>query len=244
MNRRVSREKGLDSFSIDIDILSHLLDKLLELFNEKENLKTSIEFELKEEYLNFDNVEEIRQYAEQNKSFPKIINKYSLEVYGHSPFEDGGLSFVYIRPNFIGNRVYVRATSNSDAWCAGAIDSVTSFLRPHRVWYYFLYRIKIWWVVSIGFLSLLMFGFLDSLKLLESGTGKIIGTITAYLLLLSLITSIVLFVLKNIIPPSEIKISKQEGFIRLRYREILIFIAVVGFLFEFVRFVASITKSF
>ena len=244
MNRRVSREKGLDSFSIDIDILSHLLDKLLGLFNEKESSKTSIEFELKEEYLNFDSVEEIRQYAEQNKSFPKIINKYSLQVHGHSPFEDGGLSFVYIRSDFVENRMCVQATSDSDAWCAGAIDTVTSFLRPHRAWYYFLYRIKVLWVLGICFLSLLIFKFLDFLKLLESGRGIVIGTIIAWLILLSLIISIILPVLKTIIPHSEIRISKQEGFLRLRYREILIpvgVIVVAGLLLDLVRFIA---KSF
>ena len=235
MNRRVSRKKNLDSFSIDIDILSNLFDKLQELLNEKENSKVSIAFELKEETLYFDSVEEIRQYAEQSKSFPKRINKYKIS--GFALFGENERS-VYIWPDFE-RMMCIDATSDSEAWCAGAIESVTSFLRPHRAWYYFLYRIKIWWFMGLSFLALLVLGFLDSLKLLESGIGKIIGIITAYLFLLSLIISILLFVSRKIIPHSEIRVSKQEGFFRLRHREILIFIGAVGLVLELVRFLAS-----
>ena len=242
MNRRVSRKGSLDSFSIDIDILSSLLDKVLGLLDEKERSEISIEFKLKEEYIDFDSVEEIRQYAKQNKSFPKIIDKYTLRVHGYSPFGNGSWSSVYISSDFE-KRMCIEAISDSEAWCAGAVDAVTSFLRPHRVWYYFLFRINIWWVGGIGFFGIPILLFLVSLKLLESETGKTIGIIAACLLLFLLITSIILFVLRTVIPHSEIKISKREGFLRLRYREILIFIAVVGSLFEFVRFVASITKS-
>lgn len=244
MNRRVSRKKDLDSFSIYIDILSNLLDKLLELFNKKKDLEVSITFELKEEILNFDSVEEIRQYAEQNRSFPKRIHKYGLSVHGYSPFGDGGWSYVDIHSDIVEDIMCIRATSDSEAWCAGVIDTVTSFLRQHRVWYYFLYRIKVLWVLGICLLSLLIFKFLDFLKLLESGIGTVIGTIIAWLILLSLIISIILPVLKARIPHSEIRISEQEGFLRRRYREILIpigIIVVANFLLDLFRFIA---KSF
>ena len=238
MNRSVSREKGLDSFSIDIDILSNLFDKLLELFDKKESSSASIKFKLRKEELDFDSVEEIRQYAEQNKSFPKRINKYRLRVHGHSPFGNGGLSSIYIYSD-LERGMCIEATSDNEAWCTGAIEAITSFLRPYRVWYYFLFRINVLWVGGICFLSFLIFNFLDFLKLLESVIGTMIGTIIAYLFLLLLIIFLILPVLKIVIPHSEIIISKQEGFLRRRHIEILIFIGVGGLVFEIARFLAS-----
>lgn len=104
------------------------------------------------------------------------------------PFGNGTWSYVDIYSDILENIMCIKATSDSEAWSAGAIDTVTSFLRPHRALYYFLYRIKVFWVGSICFLSLLMLKFLDFLKLLESDIGTMIGTIIAYLFLLLLIT--------------------------------------------------------
>ena len=70
MDRSVRRKKELDSFSIDIDTLDNLLEKLLELFDDKKNRSVSIEFKLKQEELNFDSVEEIKQYAKQKQVIP------------------------------------------------------------------------------------------------------------------------------------------------------------------------------
>ncbi len=63
MKREVSREKALPAFSIEIGDLELLWGRLLALFDKPEDVYGSIDITLPSESLEFNNIDELKEYS-------------------------------------------------------------------------------------------------------------------------------------------------------------------------------------
>ena len=126
MKREVERKKKLPAFSLGMGELEVLYGRLLELFDTPGKVYISISIKLPSENLQFKNIEELKQYAQLRGR----ITKFSLYL-------SQGDRTVSIRSSFsIGNPPEVSATAETERWCAGAIETVYSFVKSNRLWYH------------------------------------------------------------------------------------------------------------
>ncbi|MFZ1546775.1 MAG: hypothetical protein WAT12_06700 [Candidatus Nitrotoga sp.] len=127
MKREVERKQQLPAYSLTIAELEVLIERLRALFTEPENVRYSIDIELKSEKLTFDSIGELKAYA----PLKGRVTEFYVRLY-HSPRS--------IRISTIGmpfdRRSSVSADGESEAWCAGAIETVQSFVQSHKLWYH------------------------------------------------------------------------------------------------------------
>jgi hypothetical protein len=139
MKREVKRNRTLPAFRLDMGELELLWGKVLQLFDDPAHVRVSLTVELRDEKLDFNSLEELRTY----QSLPATLKDFSLRF-------SQGEYYVSIGGNgMIGSLPEVRTSGLSEAWCAGAVETVSAFMSQHRIWYH-------WFLVApVGWLFLL-----------------------------------------------------------------------------------------
>ena len=148
MKREYNKTKKLPSFIIDLNKLEILYKRLNSLFDteDSEKLNSSISIEIDTETLFFDDIEDINRNSHE---LPNKIENFSISV-----SKKWGKSvdiYSYGSPFFPFNYT-VCATSDSEAWCAGAVETAYSFFNSNSRWYKFISSF-IGWMILIIILS-------------------------------------------------------------------------------------------
>jgi len=142
MKREVTRESTLPPFSLDVASLELLYEKLVGLFDSEERLHTTITLNLPDETLTFDSVEELK-----SMHIPRNARRFSVSL---SQWEIGR-SIRISSGMFFNFRPSVSATSSSEAWCAGAIETVLASAKLNRRWYHWLHSLPLGVIVLLAF---------------------------------------------------------------------------------------------
>src|SRR5439155_5202286 len=121
----------LPPYRCDLPALEFFIARLLaDLPSERKSAK--ITAKLRGQTLESETVEELRQVPD----LPSVLNRITVDLHGFQ--DEGGSYFIEFGPSFAGSGATVIATGPSAAWCAGAVEEVTSFAREHKNWYWFL----------------------------------------------------------------------------------------------------------
>lgn len=220
MKREVTRERTIAAFSIGLAELEALWARLSVLFEGEEVRYTSIDIALPNEKLDFNSVQELREFSTLRGA-----------VYDFSITLSSRTRRINIRPlGFFRKRIIVKATGESEAWCAGAIEIVYTFLRSHRVWYYWFLSVPIGWVLF----ALVNFPAIASLLRLR---GTEVNAIVYSAWLISLIALAIPYFFGNrLLPAASLRITSEESFVRRYSGELNLVIALLALVLALVSF--------
>lgn len=192
-----------------------LIVRLLALFEEQDDAHVSIDIELKNEKLSFVDVNELVAYPDLRGK----IADFSVWVYnyrsGHRiSISSGGRRFR--------THSTVSAKADTEAWCAGAIETVHSFLQTHKLWYH-------WFLVTpIGWLILIL-GYGPTFVLLVAPKETVIEKPIIFAWLAIVLTLFILWIgRRKLLPSSILRLTDEEGFIRRYASELSLSIALVS----------------
>ena len=212
MNRYVERRRNLPAFSIDLAELEVLWNRMIAVFGPSEPDGAQIKISLGSEVLEFRAPDELRGYAELKGR----VTKFSLHFYQ-------GRRILNVFPGSLVNPVpSVYAQGETEAWSAGAVEVVYSFLRSHRLWYH--------WFVSSAMTLLIFVTILGSsaaLVLLPKSPAFPQWVVLAWfstlfaLNLLHLARAIIL-------PSSVLRITNEESFVRRHIGELSLVLVLVS----------------
>lgn len=215
MRREVTRRKMLPAFAIDIGELEALAGRLLELFDDTEKVLTSLSIKLISEELDFDSVTELRDYSSKLKgSFLEFSFWFSQ-----------GSKKVYIRTNrspMSPPAAEVIACGETESWCAGAVETVYTFLQAHKLWYSWFSTGPMGWIFAIAlYSSTTLLLFLP--KEQKIGIPIIVGW------LLIILTLGVLYIFRSkLFPGAKLYLSLEEKFFRRHLSEISLILAIIS----------------
>lgn len=205
MKREVKREKKLPAFSITVADFEVLWGRLLALFENTDKVYSSIEINLPTEKLEFNDIEELKTYASGNgkiRNFSFYLSSNGRRV---SVRSYGFLSK---------SNMEVMAYGDSESWCAGAIETVYSFLHSYKLWYN--------WFVSApyGWIFLLLLN-TPSIMFFFAPKDAIPATATVIGWLIALFAIGFLYLFKGkLFPASILVITENETFIKRHSAEI------------------------
>lgn len=212
VRREVSRKRVLPTFRIDVAELQLLWDRLLDLFAEKDKVLASITVELGNEKFDFERPSDLLTCSD----LPATVKNFSLYLsHAGRRVTIGASSFVAARPE-------VRATGDTEAWCAGAVETAAAFLDRHRVWYH-------WFLVApVGWLLLLctygvMFGSIFAPKDLKLPPTVAVGWATLTVVLL-----VLFFSRAKLLPVCSLEVRNEPSYLRRYAGELTLIVAVVS----------------
>lgn len=212
MKREVSRDKYLPAFSLDLDDLELLLSRLLSLFSEDGSMYSSIKLQLKRETLEFKNVQEIREY---NGLRGRITN---FRLY----LSQGDKRISVQSGLILDSRPSVQTSSSNEAWCAGAVETVSSFIQSRRQWYY-------WFVSWPIALILVVFGNIPLLaRLLLPKVMHLQGMAYFSWILLMVVLLLLYFKKSSLLPSASIIITQEDSFLRRHIGELSLLVAIAS----------------
>ena len=211
MKREVERDKNLPSFEMDVVEFGVLIDRLIALFDEPENVHSSIDFKLKNESLEFESVEEIQNYKELKG---KVTN---IRVW----LSQGGKRISISTNMFMSSLVTVSTKADTEAWCAGAIETVHSFVLTHRTWYH--------WFIKWPFGTLLLLMVWAPTIVDKVGSEDILknDTLSSAWMFLTILLGVLFLSRGRLLPVVTLRITNEEGFIRRRAPELSLAIALL-----------------
>ena len=212
MKREVEREKELPAFVLNVGELQLLWARMLDLFEDKEGVYSTLDISLPREQLEFKNAEEFAAYDQ----LPSRVTTFSLRL-SHE-----GKRVVLRSGRLLASRAHVSASSPTEAWCAGAIDTVNSFVQTRKVWYSWFTSAPIGWLLFIlGNAPVVSSMLLPK----ETQISKLVafGWIGVFLALLSLY-----FGREKLLPAASIRIDEKQGFIRAHVAELSLAIAALS----------------
>ena len=123
MERTVQRKITLPAFSLTKSELESFISTIQEIFT-KETIKASIDVELKNESLKFNNFTDFINFDHQHDKYLK----FSIRAYDWDSNES-----IYISTGtFNHHKSYVRAEANNEAWCAGALETIMCFINRRK----------------------------------------------------------------------------------------------------------------
>jgi hypothetical protein len=212
MKREIERERKVSAFCIDVVDLENLLLKMRNLFDDQVDIYRSIKVSLPSEKIIFKDIDELKQYP----NLKGKITKFTISM-------SQGDKWLTIRPG--GSFSYlasVTATGESEAWCAGAVDTVCSFLESHRLWYHWIMAAPLGWIYfTLSFLTIGFFLWIPEGVHLDK--FAVIGWLAALLTLAFLFLS-----RKMLFPSSVLIITETENIIRRHSAEISLIIALTS----------------
>lgn len=120
-------------------------------------------------------------------------------------------------------RAQVIASSETEAWCAGAIDTAYSFVRSHKLWYN-------WFVSAPGWLLFILVNVPGLLSLYKPLSPPVAwGWSFAFIALLLLY-----FGREKVLPAAVIQVSPSYGFFRNHIPELSLVAAVIAIIIKVV----------
>ena len=125
MKREVNRERRLPAFRIDVADLGVLWQRCVALFARPEDVRAHCIVTLPGETLKFQSLEEITAF----KELPTQCTRFELW------FHQDSRHVAVLPASLFGSHPSVSAGGESESWCAGAVESVHSFLSNHKATY-------------------------------------------------------------------------------------------------------------
>lgn len=212
MKREVRREKKLPAFSLGIGELEAIWGRLAALFEKPEDVYAKLEIMLPAETLEFESIEELREYA----SLQGSVTKFSLWL------SQGGWHIFIKSSSLFASRPEVSASGETEAWCAGAIETTYSFLLSNKLWYSWFVTAPLDWVlllcVNAPTVSLLLLP-------KEQSLGR---PAFAALLGITLTLAVLFFFKGKLLPSSVLIITQKESFVRRHAAELSLVVAIVS----------------
>ena len=213
MERRIVRNKTLPSFSIDIAELELLISKITSEFNADDELHTSITIKLSNVELRFSSVAELRVSTE----LPDKINDLKLYMASRG-------KTVLLLPSLAGTMFasfagpyVVSAESDSEAWCAGMVDVISTTAHKNKALYSMINKIPFLPILFVAIFMLFMIPD-DSFQKIDKNTLAI--PLSLFLLLYQIKLKLFL--------PFTLKIKSSESIIRRFAPELALIFALVG----------------
>lgn len=212
MKREVERKQKLPAFSITVSELGVLLPRLIALFEDQDKVSVTIRVVLKNEKLSFDSIDELTAYPHLRGRITDFSVWLSHYNSGRRVSISSGTIF--------DSRSTVSAEAESEAWCAGAIETVQSFMQTHKLWYH-------WFVVApIGW-ALFVLGNAPTVALQFMTKGAVIDKPIVFAWLAVVLTLFVLWVGKGrLLPSSVLRVTEDESFIRRHASELSLLLAL------------------
>lgn len=212
MNRHVERRRNLPAFSIGLGELEVLWNRMIAVFGPGEPDGAQIKISLPSEALEFRTPDELRNYAELKGR----VTKFSLHFYQ-------GRRILNVFPGSLVNPVpSVFAQGETEAWPAGAVEVVYSFLRSHRLWYH-------WFVSSLTIVPIFVLTLASSaaLVLLPKSPPFPLWIVLAWFLTLTALN--LLHLARAILLPSSVlRITNEESFVRRHIAELSLALALLS----------------
>jgi hypothetical protein len=234
VKKEVNRERKLPAFSLSLGELEVLWSRLTEQFDDPADIHARIQIRFSSEQLEFANFEELKQYPRlppRATNFDVWLSQNERRITIHSQRR-------------LGFRARVSATAETEAWCAGAIETVFSFLQSYKLWYSWFLSTPVFWVLNLMAIAPALAimstgGHPEKLHpfLAEHSIAAAIGwpgVVYAFLLLW----------LNNerLLPSAVIRISDNEGFIRKHNIELMVVGAVVTAVAAIITLIVTIAK--
>ena len=212
MNRYVERRRNLPGFSIGLGELEVLWNRMIAVFGPGEPDGAFMYISLRSEQLEFRAVDELRNYAELKGR----VTTFSLHFYQ-------GRRILNVFSGSLVNPVpSVFARGETEAWPAGAVEVVYSFLRSHRLWYHWFVA----WPVVI-FIWVLTFLSFAVVLLLPKSQAFPRWTVLAWFAALAAFN--LLYVARAILLPSSVlRITNEETFLRRHIAELSLVVALLS----------------
>ncbi len=212
MKREVSREKKLPAFSLGVGDLEALWGRLTTLFENPEDTFASLEITLPAEKLEFKSVEELREYSGLQGS----VTNFSLWL------SQGGRRISIRSSSYFASRSEVSASGESEAWCAGAIETAYTFFMSTKLWYS-------WFVTApLGWLLLLCVSAPNIISLLlpkDQAPSK--PTFLAWFGI-TLALALLYFFKGKLLPSSVLVVTQRESFVRRHAAELSLVVAIAS----------------
>ena len=185
-------------------------------FPDPANVHTSLTLKMPAETLTFESVGELLAY----NGLPDKVNRVSLWLHG-----DG--KHISLRsPSYAWSRAEVSVGAESEAWCAGAVETVYAFLANHKASYHWFVALPLGWMLILLFnafpVSILLIQkfFLPDLR---------IPAATGYAWIALCVSITILYVSRGaLFPATTLKIRESRGFFRRNVGELGLLVAVVS----------------
>ncbi|MDO9365229.1 MAG: hypothetical protein Q7T58_02645 [Methylotenera sp.] len=212
MKKRVSREKRLPAFRLDLAAFEALIGKLIPEFGE--DPKVRVHIELKNTQYDFSSVDEIRACSD----LPSEVVDFRLTVGDSSYTKDctvrsGGI---------FSSAPKVMAESDSEAWCAGVVEIVVTFISSNRRWYS---GITGWPIYIIAVFSPVIFSVLSSTKFAPLNSHPYWWL---PLTLIWLVCSVIYFAPSRTLPNAVLQVRPIESILRKFMPELTLLTAAIA----------------
>lgn len=220
MKQKITKQKALNAFAVDVTTLEVLVTKLKVLFDEP---RWSIDIDLGDRKFSFESFEELKLYAE----LPARVIDFLIYI------NQGSDKYILIQSTGgSGGDARILTTSNSEAWCVGAIETAVSFLKNHRAWYWF---IRGWPLMGIIIAISVALG-----NLLPDAVGwKEKNTEVAAAIAISIALSVVFIKQEKFLPSGTLKVKTVESFISRYSTELTLLTSVLGLLIALLSFLSK-----
>ena len=212
MNRHVERRRNLPAFTIELGELEVLWNRMIAVFGPGEPDGAQVKISLRSETLEFRTPDELRGYAELKGR----VTKFSLHFYQ-------GCRILNVFPGSLGNPVpSVFAQGETEAWSAGAVEVVYSFLRSHRLWYH-------WFVSGPMVMFIFVLALVSSVVVQLLPKSPVFPRWIILAWFSTLMALIVLYLARAILLPSSVlRITNEEGFVRRHIGELSLVLALLS----------------
>lgn len=214
MKREVVRHRKIPAFSISIGELEALWNRLTPLF-EDPDIRSSIEITLKGETLKFSDIKELKEYSDLKGK----IKEFSIYLSTRT-LSEADRRIAIRAYNILDPHAEITASAETEAWCAGAIETTYSFLQSYKVWYHWFVAAPIGWIL-FAILNLPMISLLFVSKDFKFDKNLSVAW------LFTIATLAILYGFRRrIFPASVIRVTEDEGFIRKHSAELGLLIAI------------------
>ena len=215
MKRKVTREKELPAFKIDLIELGLLQKRCRATFDRPDEVRFSINIRLVNEKLMFASVAEMEAY----EHLPDKVTDFSLW------FSQDDRRIFLLSTSLLGMVPEVSAEGEAESWSAGAVETVYSFLNGHKTSYDWLTKLPIGWlIIFFGFLLAMFPLILKSELIAESA----LAAITLSWLSLSVAVGLLFLTRHRVFPMMVLQVRQSEGFIRRHAGELSLAVAVTS----------------
>jgi len=216
MKREVNRRRVLPAFQLDIQDLGLLWSRCIALFDAPEEVHASLTVELETETLKFSTFHELEEFS----GLPDRVTKLSLWL-------SRGDRHISIRsPSLIGTLCEVHAGGESEAWCAGAVETVFAFISNHRASYGWFVTAPLGWIL-VALVYGLPFVLFLAQKFVTANLQISQASAYAWSALVASIT--LLYLSRNrLFPLTVLEVRESRGFVRRNVAELGLAVAVVS----------------
>lgn len=214
MQREVRREKTLPTFAVNVSELELLYQKAIPLFNSLEKITFYLNAEFPSETISFHSINELKNYSEHYKK----TNKFSLTLRQNNKV----ITILNGTQNFsLLSSPRVIALSDNEAWCAGAVETIYSFIKLRRQWFHWLAIAPIWALFMVFVPALLMVDSLFNIKI-----SRMISSFQS--LVFFLIVSIFIWVQPRYFPSNILIFIEEDNFIKRNVAQLTLLATVLG----------------